>query len=99
MSQEWGDVPNEQQVIGITGVPASQTVAGEKPQNTTVVTYASNIFYQDVNKTNIYQYINALKFVSLYLHPWSPSYSTPPIKRDFSQKFQNPIISYNCMIL
>ena len=36
-----GDVPNEQQVIGITGVPASQTVAGEKPQNTTVVTYAS----------------------------------------------------------
>ena len=26
-----GDVPNEQQVIGITGVPASQTVAGEKP--------------------------------------------------------------------
>ena len=36
-----GDVPNEQQVIGLTGVPASQTVAGEKPQNTTVVTYAS----------------------------------------------------------
>ena len=27
-----GDVPNEQQVIGITGVPASQTVAGEKPK-------------------------------------------------------------------
>ena len=36
-----GDVPSEQQVIGLTGVPASQTVAGEKPQNTTVVTYAS----------------------------------------------------------
>ena len=36
-----GVVPNEQQVIGLPGVPASQTVAGEKPQNTTVVTYAS----------------------------------------------------------
>ena len=36
-----GDVPNEQQVIGITGVPASQTVASEKPQNTTGVTYVS----------------------------------------------------------
>ena len=36
-----GDVPSVQQVIGVTGIPASQTVAGEKPQNTTVVTYAS----------------------------------------------------------
>ena len=41
MSQELGMSPNEQQVISITGVPASQTVAGEKPQNTTVVTYVS----------------------------------------------------------
>ena len=36
-----GDVPKERKVIGITGIPASQTVADEKPTNTTVVTFAS----------------------------------------------------------
>ena len=35
------DVPQEQQVIGLTGVPASQTVCGEKGVNTTILTYAS----------------------------------------------------------
>ena len=33
------DMPKEQQVIGVTGEPTSQTVSGEKPQNTTVMTY------------------------------------------------------------
>ena len=36
-----GDVPKERKVIGIKGIPASQTVADEKPTNSTVVTFAS----------------------------------------------------------
>ena len=36
-----GDVPKERKVIGIKGTPASQTVADEKPTNSTVVTFAS----------------------------------------------------------
>ena len=35
------DLPKEHKVIGLTGVPASQTVAGEKPVNTTVVPFVS----------------------------------------------------------
>ena len=36
-----GDVPKERKVIGIRGIPASQTVAGEKPTSSTVATFAS----------------------------------------------------------
>ena len=36
-----GDVPKERKVIGIKGIPASQTVADEKLTNSTVVTFAS----------------------------------------------------------
>ena len=35
-----GDVPKERKLIGIKGIPASQTVADEKPTNSTAVTFA-----------------------------------------------------------
>ena len=36
-----GDVPKPQKVIGVTGERSFQTVSGEKPANTTLVTYIS----------------------------------------------------------
>ena len=35
------DISREQKVVGVTGEAASQTVAGEKPVNTTLLTYVS----------------------------------------------------------
>ena len=35
------DIPREQKVVGVTGEAALQTVAGEKPVNTTLLTYVS----------------------------------------------------------
>ena len=36
-----GDVPQMTSVVGVTGERAFQTVSGEKPQNTTIVSYIS----------------------------------------------------------
>ena len=36
-----GDVPQTTSVVGVTGERAFQTVSGEKPQNTTIVSYIS----------------------------------------------------------
>ena len=36
-----GDIPKERKVTGIKGIPDSQTVADEKPTNSTVVTFTS----------------------------------------------------------
>ena len=36
-----GDVPKQHAVVGVTGERTFQTVAGEKPENTTVVSYVS----------------------------------------------------------
>ena len=37
----FGDVPQMTSVVGVTGERAFQTVSGEKPQNTTIVSYVS----------------------------------------------------------
>ena len=57
------------------------------------------VFDNHVNKPFIYRVINALTFVSLYLHPWSRFYCTLPIKRDFSHIFQRATIPQKYMIL